>query len=90
MIATETQAPAADAAPVRLSDLARALELPPTARRTIIEQRLVTPLEPVRRGRPTRISPADAERLNKAATIAIAVGCSIVIVLKVLSAAARP
>jgi hypothetical protein len=86
----EYQAPAAEAAPVRLSDLTRALGISLNTRREIIEQGLVTPVHPVRQGRPTCVHAEDAERVRRAATVAAICGLSIVIVLKVLSALPLP
>ena len=72
--------------PIRLSDLTRALGIPQHVRQEIIDQGLVTPLEPVRRGSPTCIAPEDAVRVRDAWTAAAVAGVSIVIVLKVLRA----
>jgi hypothetical protein len=86
MTLTENQAPAGGAAPVRLSYLTRELGIRENVRREIIEQGLITPVRPVRRGRPTYVYDEDAERVTRAALIAAVCGLSIVIVLKVLSA----
>jgi hypothetical protein len=86
MTLTEYEAPAAEAAPVRLSDLTRDLGITLNTRRTIIEQGLVTPVQPVRRGRATCVHAEDAERIRDAARVAAVTGVAIIIVLKVLEA----
>jgi len=86
MTLTEYKAPASEEASVRLSDLTRDLGITLNTRRTIIEQGLIRPVQPVRRGRPTCIHAEDAKRIHDAAAVAAATGIAIIIVLKVLSA----
>lgn len=74
------------AEPVRLSALTKELGIEQYTRRLMIEQELVTPLAPVRRGSPTYVGPDDAEAVRKAWALAITIGISVIIVLKVLKA----
>lgn len=71
---------------VRLSAVGRDIGLPRTAQAALIENGLVTPVDPVVRGRPARIPDEEAAQLQRAAEVATATGVSIVIVLKVLKA----
>lgn len=80
MLTTEIEAPAADAAPVRLS----AVVPDQGIRRKLTERGLVTPLQPVVRGRPTYVTAEEAARVEKAITIAADTGIAIYVVLKVL------
>jgi hypothetical protein len=82
----EDQVPAADAAPVRVSDLTRELGIPVHVRREIIGQGLIKPVQPVRRGRPTCVHADEAERIRRAFRAAAIAGVSIVIVLKIIDA----
>jgi len=85
MTQTEHHGQDQDAAVVRLSDLTRELGID-NARRKLTEQELITPVQPVRRGRPTYVYADDAERVKRAVTIAASTGVAINIVLKVLRA----
>ena len=75
-------APAADAAPVRLS----AVVPDQGIRRKLTERELVNPIEPVRRGRPTYVTAEEAELVRTAIQIATVTGLAIYVVLKVLKA----
>lgn len=77
---------AADAAPVRLTSVTDPLGISRDVRRELIEQRLITPVKPVTRGRPTCVCAQEAERIRTAYKIGMAIGVSIVIVLKVIKA----
>lgn len=80
----EHAAPAAE--PVRLSALTRELGIPAHTRRVMLEQELVTPLEPPHRGIATRVDAKDAEAVRQAWMTALKIGISVIIVLKVLKA----
>ena len=74
------------AEPVRLSALTKELGIEQYTRRLMIEQGLVTPLAPVRRGSPTYVDAKDAEDVRQAWMTALKIGISVIIVLKVLRA----
>ena len=74
------------AEPVRLSALTKELGIEQYTRRLMIEQGLVTPLAPVRRGAPTYVDEKDAEDVRQAWVTALKIGISVIIVLKVLRA----
>lgn len=82
MLTSEIEAPGAEAAPVRLSAVVRDQGI----RRKVLERELVTPLEPVVRGRPTRVTAEEADRVRLAVQIAALTGLAIYVVLNVLKA----
>ena len=71
---------------MRLSVLTRELGIPDHVRRVMLEQELVTPLEPPHRGISTRVDARDAEAVRQAWITALMIGISVIIVLKVLKA----
>jgi hypothetical protein len=81
MLTVEIKAPAAEAAPVRLS----AVVPDQGIRRKLTERELVSPLYPVVRGRPTYVTAEEAARVMKAVTIALTTGIAIYVVLQVLN-----
>jgi hypothetical protein len=84
LTASRTDALLADS--VRLSAVTRELGIPQCTRQEILNQELVTPLNPVRAGSAVRIGHQDAEYIRQAWTAAVKTGVSVVIVLKVLRA----
>jgi len=82
MLTSEIEAPDAEAAPVRLS----AVVPDQGIRRKLTERELVTPLQPVVRGRPSYVTAEEAARVEKAVMIAALTGLAIYVVLKVLNA----
>lgn len=71
---------------MRLSAVTNELGIPYYTRREMIEQGLVTPLAPVRRGSPTHVDAKDADDVREAWMTALKIGISVIIVLKVLKA----
>jgi hypothetical protein len=72
--------------PVQLADLSRELGIPVHTRRVMLEQGLVTPLQPPHKGHKTRIPAKDADDVRQAWVTALKIGISVIVVLKVLRA----
>lgn len=83
-LVTQTAAPVIGS--VQLSALARELGIPDYTRRLLVEQELVTPLYPVRRGTATCIGAADADLVRQAWAAASETDIPVNVVLKVLHA----
>lgn len=71
---------------MRFAQVGDELGLSRHTRLKLIRQELVTPVDPVIKGRPTFIPDKDAEDMRRAWNAAAVCGLSIVIVLKVLKA----
>jgi hypothetical protein len=83
---TAANATAARDRPVPWSEFTRNLGLSTTIRQNILSEGLVRPVEPPHQGRPTMITPDDAERVRAAVKLAALAGIAAIVILRLLAA----